>query len=83
MRYNLYTSDKDRANKYLVDNIGDGCIDTFGVPRKKGLSKLYVCSWAVDDDSYMIPIIEKGITDGLFTSVENFNNFGWIDDGEI
>lgn len=84
MRYNLYTNNKTLANQYLVDNIGENCADTFGVPRKKGLSTVYVASWQVDDENTdMIGVIENGIKDGLFTSVEDFKNFGWVDDGEI
>lgn len=84
MRYNLYTSNKEAANQYLIDNIGEQCADTFGVPRKKVFTTVYVCSWNIDDtDTAMIDIVEKGITDGLYKSVDDFSGFGWVDDGVL
>lgn len=72
MKLNLYTKEKDKANQFLVDYLGQNYADSFSVAKKYNNEEVYVCSGNISDDDASVigSLIPEYINE-----VDNFDGF--------
>lgn len=77
MRLNLYTTQPQEAEQFLIENISHECEGTFSTPRTLNGQTVYVCSWELPEEE---AAIISAIMPDIIKEIENFDNFGYLND---